>query len=323
MTLLARQGRGVAAVFAVLALLTPAAAQAASQRPAVTTRSASSITMSSARLTGTIDPNRHTTTYFFQIGTTSLYGMNTVVGSAGHGTKARKVSAPVNPLMPFTKYHYRLIAHYGNAFVKGKDKTFTTKKQPLGLSLTATPNPVRFNGPTTLSGALGGTGNAHRNVVLQFNAFPFTAGFADAVNAQVTDLAGNFAFPVLNVPVNTQYRVALRDTPAVVSPVVTVGVKVRVSTRLRHRRVKRGHRARFSGVITPANDGAPVAVQRLIHHTWVTVATTKARHGSATASTYRRRVKVRHSGTFRVVVTPGSGAYVVNHGRRVKVRVRR
>ncbi len=323
MTPFVRQGAGVAAVFAVLALLAPSAAQAASQKPAVTTGSASSITASSAMLNGTINPNGHPTTYFFQIGTSSLYGLQTASGSAGQGTKARKVSALGTVLAPFTKYHYRLVARYGNAFVKGNDKTFTTKKQPLGLALTATPNPVRFNGPTTLSGTLGGTGNGGRDVVLQSNPFPFTAGFADVANAQVTDTAGNFSFPVPHVPINTQYRVMLRAMPAVVSAIVTVGVKVKVSTRVRPRRVRRGHRVRFRGVITPANDGAPVAVQRLIHHTWVTVAATKARHRSASSSTYRRRVKVRHSGTFRVFVSPGSGAYVANHGGRVKVRVKR
>ena len=56
----------------------------------------------------------------------------------------------------------------------GGDRAFTTPKQPLGLALAATPNPVAFGAPSTLAGTLSGTGNAGRPIQLQQKPFPFT-----------------------------------------------------------------------------------------------------------------------------------------------------
>ena len=52
-----------------------------------------------------------------------------------------------------------------------------TQRAPLGLSLSAAPNPVPFGSAVTIGGILSGTGNAGRSVQILQNPFPYTAGF--------------------------------------------------------------------------------------------------------------------------------------------------
>src|SRR4051794_6054016 len=121
-------------------LLWPAGAHAAT-KPAATTGGAANIAQTTATLTGTVNPHGAATTYLFQIGTTSVYGANTAEVSAGGGSSPKHVAAPVSGLAPFTRYHYRLVARNSKGLTKGRDRTFRTLRQPLGVSLAASPNP--------------------------------------------------------------------------------------------------------------------------------------------------------------------------------------
>lgn len=316
--------RGTMLVAVALALLAPAAASAAS-KPDARTGGAANITPSSANLNGRVDPNQAETTYFFQIGTTSLYGVNTAVTAAGAGANPSGVSVPVAGLAPATRYHYRLVAQNGRGITKGADRTFKTKVQPLGFTLAATPNPVSPGGATTLAGTLTGTNGPGREVVLQSNPFPYLQGFVNATNAQVTDGAGNFSFPVLSVPVTTQYRVVLTQRPEeVVSPIVVVGAALRVKTWTNKvERGPRGSSVRFKGNVKPQSDGARVSIQKLVNGVWVEKAHTRAFDAGSVKSRYNTRVKIRRSGQFRVVAE-AAGAYVSGAGRTITItKVRR
>lgn len=309
---------GAALAAAVLALQAPAAAQAAG-KPAVTTGGAADVGQQTVTLTGTVDPNGAPATYYFQYGPTVVYGSPTVATTVD---RKINVTAAVSGLAPATAYHYRLLAQNSHGLTTGKDRTFTTRRQPLGETLAATPNPVPIGGGTTLAGALTGTGNVNRAVVLQANPFPYTQGFANAANPQLTNAQGGFSFTLPTVPLNTQYRVLLTDRPAVVSPIVTVGVAVRVSTHVRPQRLRRGLLVRFSGTLRPARDGAQFAIQKLRKGTWRTIAGAITHHGGAGFSRYSKRVRIRHSGTFRVFMGISDGNYVSNVGRTVHIRVR-
>ena len=300
---------------ALLALAAPGVARAAA--PAVTTGAAASITLSSVTLTGTVTPNGAPVTYFFQYGPTTLYGLSTAATTA---TKKTTVAVPVAGLAPFTTYHYKLIAQRGSAVYKGKDRTFKTKRQPLGVSLIATPNPVPFGKPTSLQGILSGTGNAGRTVVLQSNPFPYTQGFVNAANAQVTNAQGIFMFPLLSLPVNTQFRVVMTDRPDVASPVYVAYAKVRVTEHRRRSHSRRGKVIRFYGSVTPVNDGTRVAIQRFSKGHWRTVTGTITHHHSATSSSYSKRVLIRHSGSYRVFVDVANGQYASASGYTMHVR---
>jgi hypothetical protein len=305
-----------------LALLAPATASAAS-KPGARTGGASSITPSTATLHGRVDPNNAETTYFFQIGTTTLYGANTAATPAGSGRHATAVSVPVNVLAPATTYHYRLVAQNRLGITMGRDRTFKTRRQPLGVTLAANPNPTCPNCSTTLGGQLTGTSNAGRDVVLQSNPFPYLQGFLNYGNAQVTDGAGNFAFPVLSMPVTTQFRVVLAQRPEVASPVVVVGAALRVGTdKKKVARHRYSVSVRFRGSVSPQNDGGRVSIQKLRAGNWVEIGHTRAKDAGSSRSRYRTRVRVYRSGQFRVVAE-ALGPYVSGAGRTVSVRVRR
>jgi hypothetical protein len=313
--------RFVPIVGAVVAALVAPAAASAAEKPVVTTGGASNVTPSTVVLNGSVNPRQGETTYFFQYGTTRLYGATTTPASAGAGGRRVRVSVAVGGLAPATTYHYRLVGQNAKGMVLGADRTFRTQRQPLGLTLAATPNPILTGRSTVLGGALTGTGNAGRQVVLQANPFPYTQGFVTVTNPQVTNEQGAFAFPVLGVMVNTQYRVLMPQRPEIVSPVVVLGTTVRVTTHVRVRRGERRGRLRFTGRITPAVDGEQVLIQKLGRGPgqWNTIARTFARDNGASSSRYVKRVRQRRGGRYRVVANV-DGEHVPNAGRTVRIR---
>jgi hypothetical protein len=312
----------VSAIALAIAFAAPATAGAAA--PVVSTGGAAPTTPTTTVLHGTVNPEGHATTYFFQFGPTSIYGAQTAAGSAGSGHSAISVTTGVGGLVPDTLYHYRIVGQYSAGLVKGKDRTFRTKKQPLGLSLGAVPSPVPFGAPTTLSGALTGTGNANRTVVLQSNPFPYTQGFVNAANPQVTNAQGGFSFPLLSVPITTQYRVFLQANTAVASPVFTLGVAFGPSIHTSTRHVRRGRSIRFSGRLVPALSGVEIVIQRLHRRTWSTVGRTLSRlHTGASSAKYAKRVRIKRGGSYRVEARTSGGNYVTGDSATVTIRTHR
>jgi hypothetical protein len=316
-------GRAAVAGALALGLAVPAAAQAAGA-PNVTTGGVTARTTTTVTIHGRVDPNGAATRYYFQFGTTRAYGGTTTVTNAGSGASAKGVSAALTGLAPATRYHYRLIAENRFDIRRGEDKTFKTARQPLGLTLGANPNPVLANDPTTLSGTLSGTGNAGRQVVLQYQLWPYTAPYAQAGNPLITDANGAFAFPVPNVSINTQARVVLPDKPGVVSPVVLLQALARVRTDVKTKRYPRSKRVRFTGTVTPAVDGEQMQVQRLVGGTWEVVRTMRAKHRKGgTSSRFRKTMLIRETGRYRIFANIASGAYTSSAGREVKVKFHR
>ena len=308
----------IAVAFA-LSLTVPTVALGAATKPTVTTSGVAQLTPSTVSLLGKVNPNGAATTYIFQYGPSALYGAQTAPVAVGGGTSTVNVLAAVTGLAPATTYHYRIVASNRVGMSRGADRTFKTKPQPLGLTLAATPNPVQFEKPTVLAGALTGTGNAGRQVVLQSNPFPYTQGFVTVSNPQLTGAGGAFSFPLLSVPLNTQFRVLIPTRPEVVSPIVGVSVAVRVSTNVSAQRVRTGGRVRFFGRVTPARPGAQVAIQRLRGTRWITVAGTITHSAGQRFSRYAKRVRIRRGGSYRVFVGIVDGNYTSSAGRTVKI----
>lgn len=94
--------------------------------PTVITSPATSVTSSSATMTGTVNPNGLSSAYHFQYGATTSYGSTTSSSSAGSGTSAVSVSATIISLAENTVYHYRLVATNSIGASYGTDKTFGT-----------------------------------------------------------------------------------------------------------------------------------------------------------------------------------------------------
>jgi hypothetical protein len=130
---------------------------ATSTPPGVSTGTASNVTVASATLSGTVDPNGRPTTWYFEYGTSTGYGSRTADQSAGAGANAVGVSASVAGLTRGRVYHFRLVATSDAGTSRGGDRTFTTSGAPRAVTGNAT-----SIGPTssTLTGNLTANGLA-------------------------------------------------------------------------------------------------------------------------------------------------------------------
>jgi hypothetical protein len=156
--------------------------------PAVTTGPAYQVRTTSAVLNGTVNPEGQPTTWFFQYGQSTAYGLQTGPGNAGSGTGSVAVHASVRGLVSHTTYHYRLVAQGPGGTAYGADATFNT---------TSPQSEVRFIGregfvsPGRIIGVeagcfggntrcLGHVTMSHNGVVIgqgDFNIAPESGGF--------------------------------------------------------------------------------------------------------------------------------------------------
>jgi hypothetical protein len=118
-----------ATLIVLAALLAPASAVAAGP-PSATTGSASSVTQTGATVAGTVNPEGLATTYRFEYGTSSSYGLQTAEVDAGSGTAAVDASATLGGLTNDTTYHYRLVATNPAGVARGADRTLKTDAAP-------------------------------------------------------------------------------------------------------------------------------------------------------------------------------------------------
>jgi opacity protein-like surface antigen len=167
-------------------------------------------------------------------------------------------------------------------------------KQPRTLSLSATPNPVKFGRSVTLSGTLVGPGSGGKTVKLREDPFPFDD--STTVATASTDAQGGVSF-LRSPAVNTNFQ--LRQG-GVESAVVTVSVSPRVSLRFGDRTPAAGTRVRFSGRICPQHDGASLEIQRrTAQKQWRTVRRVVTKDAGEECSSYARRLRVRRDRVFR------------------------
>jgi hypothetical protein len=294
------------AVVIAAALLCAPATAAAAEKPTLTTGAATNIEPTTVTLNGFVTPNGANTTYYFQYGTSSLYGSVTPAATVVSGSGRTKVTAAVSGLASATTYHYRLVAQNSVGVARGAHRTFKTKPQPLGFSLAATPNPVRSGSPVKLTGVLSGTNSDDRRIVIWSNPFPYTQGFQPVGNQLVTNPDGTFSMDIASLTYSTQFQVQMVARPEVASQVLLVGTTLRVTRRARVvRRGDRRSRIRFRGRITPAIDGRQVLIQKLRRSdgAWLTVGETVSRHvRGGRSSRYSKRISQRRGGRYRVLV---------------------
>jgi hypothetical protein len=118
--------------------------------PTVTTLSATGITTNNATLTGTVNPNGSDTIAWFQYGTDTNYGNFSATNSLTATNLASSVSNFIDPLLPATLYHYRLVASNSLGVAVGADKTFTSVRLATLVSITNAAD----SGPGTLRQAI-------------------------------------------------------------------------------------------------------------------------------------------------------------------------
>lgn len=307
----------IALLSAICASAAPA--QAAAAAPTLSAVFSTGVTFSTATLKGNVNPQGQATNYYFQYGKTSGYGAQTPLAPAGSGTIPVKIGQQIGGLESLTTYHYRLVATSPAGTSTSADHTFVTPKIPLSLAIAGVPNPVPFGNPFLVEGALTGTGSANHAVVLQANLFPFTAGFKQLGNTELTNATGGFSFPVVGLSENAQLRVQTVGSPSVTSPIVTENVAVQVT--FHARRTHRHGRWRLYGTVTPAEAGALVGFQRLVPGgRTVNAGGTEVRTGTPTVSSFSRTVRVRHRGVYRALVQVADGAHVSAYSAPVLIR---
>lgn len=98
--------------------------------PAVKTGSASSITATSAIVSGTVNPKGRGSTMWFEYGTNTSYGSKTAVQDAGYGTVDKTFTATLTALKTGTTYHFRIVGKSDAGTVNGSDASFKTSSVP-------------------------------------------------------------------------------------------------------------------------------------------------------------------------------------------------
>jgi hypothetical protein len=103
--------------------------------PVVTTGSASEVSVGSATLAGTVDPQGWETGYYFEYGPTPAYGSRwpSLPVTLGALTGGQPIVTFLQNLQPGTVYHYRLVATNPGGTTYGADQTFTTQAYPASV----------------------------------------------------------------------------------------------------------------------------------------------------------------------------------------------
>ncbi|MFH1230275.1 MAG: hypothetical protein V1709_02130 [Planctomycetota bacterium] len=116
--------------------------------PSVTTQDAIDITINSAKLNGTVNPNGKDITFcYFRYGVTAGYGnVASVTPYPGNGTSPVAVTATLTGLLSETTYHFKLAAASSAGTSYGVDKSFNT--------VTPTGSPAQVTLPNPASGTI-------------------------------------------------------------------------------------------------------------------------------------------------------------------------
>jgi hypothetical protein len=284
--------------------------------PAATTGTARSVSPSGAQLTGRVDPNGRATTYHFEYGTTTGYGSRTAEASAGSGQNGAAVSAGVGGLRVNTRYHYRLVATNDAGVAAGRDRTFTTLRNPHAITASASPNPAPWSGSTTVSGRVTGSGVGGATVALERQDFPFNGPYYLVGTKRATS-AGRFSFSVGPLWAVARLRLTTRTSIVAASPVIEVRNALRVGLRVSR---LSGGRKRLQGSVSPAVPRGRASLQkRSPSGRWVTVR--RAGVTPLRGARSRYRFTVRRAGAYRVVVLPRDNfAHVSGTSREQRIR---
>jgi hypothetical protein len=100
--------------------------------PLAVTGTTSNVSQNSATITGTVNPRGLRTSYEFQVGIDTSYGVQ-VFGQAGEGSEPVPVTLELRYLQPGTTYHYRVLAISPAGTSYGADATLTTPVYPTSV----------------------------------------------------------------------------------------------------------------------------------------------------------------------------------------------
>jgi len=98
--------------------------------PLATTLPASDIAPNSVTLNGTVNPRGAPTTYYFQYGSTTNYGLSSATIALPAGSNSVAVAAALATLAPGSIIHYRVVANSDGGNAAGQDAMVTLPAIP-------------------------------------------------------------------------------------------------------------------------------------------------------------------------------------------------
>jgi hypothetical protein len=155
--------------------------------PAVFNTTAEAISANGAQLNGALDPTASPTSWYFEYGLSTAYGVRTTPQTlAALGPHA--INVRLSGLEAAATFHYRLVAQFGATLYVGPDATFTTKAPlratPSALTLsaasTARGKSTRIVASGTLRTPASATGGCNGSVEIQVDRAPVTVALTNA-----------------------------------------------------------------------------------------------------------------------------------------------
>ena len=276
--------------------------------PLAQTGAATAVSAAGATLTGTVDPRGHTTSWYFEFGTSTAYGQRTATQNAGSATGPRAVSVPIGGLSAGTTYHFRLVASSSAGTTNGSDASFTTSGPAATIALAA-PNVV-YGHRVVLSGTVGSK-QADESVALFARRFGSTS-FA-SLRTVLTNAGGTWAVTVAPA-ITTTYKAVWKG---VATGSVTLGVRPAVSLRVLSGK-------RFATRVVAARSFAHRIVQlqrRTAGGRWLTIS--RVRLDTHSSAVFHPRMP-RGTTTLRVAISANQvgGGYLAGFSRTIVARVR-
>ena len=293
-----------------LIALAVTATTASAAVPKAFTDGADQFTPVGAVVHGRVDPSGQPTAAWFQYGTTNKYGNRTPSQNAGISPGQVPIAAQITGLKSNTTYHFRMVAENKDGRKNGPDRTFKTTKPT--TTPVFTPNPVPFGKPVAVSGQIVGTGANGAQVSLYGHPFPYTDPFTKYGNTVVADKNGNYLFILASALSNSIFEVRGNTSPAFTSTPQQLHVASNISLHTPTRVKPRG-RVHFWGIVSPAQDGIVVEIQKQVKGGgWALFTRTTLKPRTAGTSRFTTRKKLFHSHVFRAIVHSTGG--VVDEG---------
>jgi len=183
--------------------------------PTATTDPASDITLTTARLNGTVNPNAASTVVEFEYGTTTSYGNTiTAVQSPIGGTDPVQLYADISGLNANQTYHFRVNATNSAGTSHGTDIIFNTD----ALAPIATTEPATNVDPS--SAILNGNVNPNELMTTVVFEYGLTTSYGDTVVADQSPIPGgssavNVSAHITSLSLNTTYHFRVKATNSV------------------------------------------------------------------------------------------------------------
>jgi hypothetical protein len=257
-------------------------------RPVVNAAAATGVTSNAATLNGSVNPNGHAASWYFQYGLSASYGLQTPTRSSSSTSGVRSVSEAIGGLTFGRTYHFRLVATNSIGTSYSADASFTTAGSPITVSASGTT--VVFRHAVTLRGKVA-SGRADESVALF--AQRYASGSFTSLATVLTDPGGTWSLTV-RPSIRTTYKAVWSGST---SPTVTVGVRPAVSLRALSG-------LRFTTHVAASHSFAGRVVQlqrRLLDGRWRTVA--RARLNARSTAVLRGTRLPRGHSTLRVAIS--------------------